>query len=115
MCSLLAGGVLSILIGIGGPLFPEITLDQLESLRPVMSDTLGGSVVCYFPETAISGVSPKNAASQSRLRRIQILNDPMAENAPAANRRESPGRNGVNTKPVSANKIMNKIAYAKVP
>lgn len=44
-----------------------------------------------------------------------MLNDPIAANAPAANSSESPGKKGVNTKPVSAKMIKNKIAYEITP
>jgi len=47
------------------------------------------------------------AAVMRRRRRSQILREPRAAMAPAAKRRESPGRKGVKTKPVSA-KIMKK-------
>lgn len=35
--------------------------------------------------------------------------------APAANRSESPGRNGVRTRPVSQNTIANRMAYVSCP
>mmetsp|Transcript_40689 Transcript_40689/g.128286 ORF Transcript_40689/g.128286 Transcript_40689/m.128286 type:complete len:204 (+) Transcript_40689:462-1073(+) len=43
------------------------------------------------------------------------LRDPMAHKAPHANSRESPGRKGVTTKPVSAKTIDHRIAYVIVP
>ncbi len=39
-----------------------------------------------------------------------MLSSPVAHKAPAANSSESPGRNGVTTKPVSAKTIVNRIA-----
>ena len=39
-----------------------------------------------------------------------MLSSPVAHSAPAANSSESPGRNGVTTKPVSAKTIANRIA-----
>ena len=47
------------------------------------------------------------AAVMRKKRSNQILKEPRAAMAPAAKRRESPGRKGVKTKPVSA-KIMRK-------
>jgi len=44
-----------------------------------------------------------------------IFKDPNAAKAPAAKRRESPGRNGVKTSPVSMKIIINKIAYVANP
>ena len=39
----------------------------------------------------------------------------VAENMPAAKSKESPGKNGVNTKPVSAKMIANKMPYVTLP
>jgi len=41
--------------------------------------------------------------------------EPRAARAPVANKSESPGRNGVITKPVSAKIMRNKMTYVKVP
>src|SRR5262249_16243963 len=43
------------------------------------------------------------------------LRAPVAARAPVANNSESPGRNGVTTRPVSANTIANRIAYTQGP
>ena len=47
--------------------------------------------------------------------RMKIFNEPMAESVPAANNNESPGRNGVITKPVSRKIIINSMIYVRVP
>ncbi len=49
------------------------------------------------------------AATDKTTIKIVILNAPMAANVPAAKIKESPGRKGVNTNPVSANIITNRI------
>ncbi|MNL29107.1 hypothetical protein D3C87_1507800 [compost metagenome] len=51
--------------------------------------------------------SPATAAKNSRPKRAAMSREPAAAKAPAANRRESPGRKGVTTKPVSQ-KMMRK-------
>jgi hypothetical protein len=38
-----------------------------------------------------------------------------ADSAPATNSSESPGRNGVTTRPVSQNRIKNRMAYTQTP
>jgi len=50
-----------------------------------------------------------------KIKRKAMFNDPNAANAPAANRSESPGRNGVKTRPVSKNMITKRITYVKTP
>lgn len=50
------------------------------------------------------------AAAIRRRRRNQMLREPRAAIAPAAKRRESPGRKGVKTKPVSAKMVRNRRA-----
>lgn len=49
------------------------------------------------------------AAITIKIHSKKMFNSPMAAKAPAANIRESPGRNGKKTNPVSQNIIKNKI------
>jgi hypothetical protein len=63
-------------------------------------------------------VLPVMAATSSTSDNIQgdsVLLLSTAASAPAANNSESPGRNGVTTKPVSANTIRNRMAYTQKP
>ncbi len=52
------------------------------------------------------------AATDRTTIKIVILNAPIAAKVPAANNKESPGRKGVNTKPVSANIMTNPVIYS---
>jgi hypothetical protein len=53
---------------------------------------------------------PVKAAVASTASAIGVLRAPVAHSAPVAKSSESPGRNGVTTKPVSANTMMNRMA-----
>jgi hypothetical protein len=55
-------------------------------------------------------VLPRIAAAVSRPSRIQRFISPVAAMAPATKRSESPGRNGVTTKPVSLKMMAKRIA-----
>ena len=55
------------------------------------------------------------AAAIKTIINIYIFNIPSAEKVAAANINESPGRNGVTTRPVSKNIIQNNIRYVSNP
>ena len=55
-------------------------------------------------------LSPKNAPINIIMAKITMSKCPLADSPPATNNSESPGRNGVTTKPVSAKITRNNIA-----
>ena len=56
-----------------------------------------------------------NAAATSNPTAAGALRTPVAQSAPVAKSSESPGRNGVTTKPVSAKTIANSSPYTHDP
>ena len=59
--------------------------------------------------------SPRIAAVMKVASSVGACREPNAAKAPAANSRESPGRNGVRTRPVSAKTMANRIPYVLRP
>ena len=66
------------------------------------------------PIGVVDGVAGERRGDQQR-QRTGVLSAPVAQSAPVAKSSESPGRNGVTTKPVSANTIANSSAYTHDP
>ena len=60
-------------------------------------------------------LSPATADTKQPTIKTLISKKPWEAKKPAVKRSESPGKKGMNTKPVSANIIANKIVYDKAP
>jgi hypothetical protein len=60
-------------------------------------------------------VSPETAAKHRTNNRVDKLSEPLAARVPVAKIRESPGKKGVNTKPVSEKTVANSSKYISNP
>jgi len=60
-------------------------------------------------------VSPATAARHRTSKRVDKLSEPVAARAPVAKRRESPGKKGVTTRPVSQKTIVKSSKYVNRP